>query len=241
MQMRCDFVRRPTENACDQTIVAEPLFFNVGTLAKFECPDTTVSWRVWAFFGWGSTWCKSRRLGHRTREPNRIHDRRRWFANATCSMILRGTVFSNRLRFAWRFCRWSAPSVEPTDGCECRRETQARRRPEPSRRWRTKISDSLAMAFDLVGDRPQGRMISKMSSTGTVVIFFALRARRKSLGVTWLTRSSVHWALNKTATNKVKGFEWSNGIGGFGYSSAKRCITKAARSAFFITVFNEKA
>ncbi len=59
------------------------------------------------------------------------------------------------------------------------------------------------MALDLRGERPQGLMISRISSTGTCTMLWGLLARAKRLGVVWLTRTSVHWADSSTAISRV--------------------------------------
>ena len=61
------------------------------------------------------------------------------------------------------------------------------------------------MAADFAGDRPQGRMISRIFSTGTRAIASGVSARPKSAGVTVLTRASVHWAERSTAMRSVYG------------------------------------
>ena len=76
--------------------------------------------------------------------------------------------------------------------------------------------ESPEIAWDLRGDRPQGRMIAWIFSTSALAIFCGVSASRNNSGVTWLTRTSVHWALNKTAISNVNGSLWSRGIGGLG-------------------------
>ena len=59
------------------------------------------------------------------------------------------------------------------------------------------------MAAALRGDRPQGRMMAWMSSTATRIMSRGLSASANNAGVTWLTRTSVHWAESSTATSRV--------------------------------------
>ena len=59
------------------------------------------------------------------------------------------------------------------------------------------------MARAFCGDSPQGRIIARISSTGTRIIAAGVSARAKSPGVTVFTRRSVHWADNSTASSRV--------------------------------------
>ena len=59
------------------------------------------------------------------------------------------------------------------------------------------------MALLLNGDNPQGFIISRISSMVNFTISEGLLAFANKEGVIKFTRLSVHWALNKTAINKV--------------------------------------
>ena len=63
------------------------------------------------------------------------------------------------------------------------------------------------------GESPQGRMISRIFSTGSFAIFCGVSARAKRAGVTSFTFLSVHWAERTTETSSVKASLWSSGIG----------------------------
>ena len=69
------------------------------------------------------------------------------------------------------------------------------------------------MAFDFLGDKPQGRITACISSTGISFMVKGLSANSHNAGVTWLTLSSVHCAESSTATKSVYGSVWSNGMG----------------------------
>ncbi len=70
--------------------------------------------------------------------------------------------------------------------------------------WRSSNSfDRPWIAFDLAGDRPQGLMISRISSGVSSTICSGVRARRNNSGVIWLTLTSVHCADSNTAINSV--------------------------------------
>ena len=69
----------------------------------------------------------------------------------------------------------------------------------------TIISLSRLIARAFCGDSPQGRMMAWICSTGTAAMACGVSARANRAGVTWLTRSSVHWALSNTATSRVNG------------------------------------
>ena len=70
--------------------------------------------------------------------------------------------------------------------------------------WRSISScESREMAFAFWGDSPQGRMTSWMRATGTFAMACGVSASAQSLGVTSLTRLSVHCAESSTATSNV--------------------------------------
>src|SRR5436190_4473758 len=65
----------------------------------------------------------------------------------------------------------------------------------------TRIFESPAIPLDFIGDRPQGLMISRISSAEYFIISCGLFASLNNVGVVLLTRSSVHWAESKTEIN----------------------------------------
>ena len=67
----------------------------------------------------------------------------------------------------------------------------------------TKIFERSEMAWDFLGDRPQGLIIFLISSTETHLIFSGVSANSKRAGVIWFTRLSVHWAESSTAMSSV--------------------------------------
>ncbi len=77
------------------------------------------------------------------------------------------------------------------------------------------------MAFDFAGDKPQGLMISLISSTVNNTMSWGVSALAKSSGVILLTLSSVHWAESRTAINSVKASLCSRGMGVSGYNFSR--------------------
>ena len=59
------------------------------------------------------------------------------------------------------------------------------------------------MPLLFIGDKPQGRIMFWISSTESLSISVGLLALAKRSGVIWFTRSSVHWALRRTAIKSV--------------------------------------
>ena len=59
------------------------------------------------------------------------------------------------------------------------------------------------MAEALRSERPQGRTISLIWGMESWIMASGVSARAKSLGVTSLTRLSVHWAERRTAMRRV--------------------------------------
>ena len=80
----------------------------------------------------------------------------------------------------------------------------------------TKRRESSEMALDFLGDKPHGRMILRIWSTGTCCIFSGVSAKANKEGVMRFTRLSVHWADKRTATRSVYVSLWSKGIRVFG-------------------------
>ena len=76
--------------------------------------------------------------------------------------------------------------------------------------------DKLDKARAFCGANPNGRMIPRMTSTGSAASDPGSGASAKRRGVTWLTLASVHCAESTTATSKVKASPWASGIGGAG-------------------------
>ena len=59
------------------------------------------------------------------------------------------------------------------------------------------------MFFAFVGASPHVLIAVSISLTDRRAIFAGVSARAKRTGVTWLTRTSVHWAESSTATSRV--------------------------------------
>ena len=77
----------------------------------------------------------------------------------------------------------------------------------------TNIWDSNEILLALVLDNPHGLIIFWILIVGITAIDLGLFAKLNNFGVTWLTLSSVHWALSNTEINNSKWFEWFKGFG----------------------------
>jgi endonuclease-3 len=68
----------------------------------------------------------------------------------------------------------------------------------------------------LAGASPHDLMIVWMSRAASRAMASGVRARAKRRGVTWFTRTSVHWADRTTARSSVYGSSCCSGMGGSG-------------------------
>ena len=101
----------------------------------------------------------------------------------------------------------------PTPG----KASSASKSPGTTPPWRsTRIRDSSRMFRALAGASPHDLMIAWMSRAASRAMASGVRARAKRRGVTWFTRTSVHWADRTTARSSVYGSSCCSGMGGSG-------------------------
>ena len=72
--------------------------------------------------------------------------------------------------------------------------------------WRSTMARQQPITLRaLLRKKPVGRIVSSSSAGSASARSFAVRYRRKRVGVTWLTRSSVHWAARMVAISSWSG------------------------------------